>query len=385
MKIFIPTALWGTSPLKKGGVKELISNKKSDSTGINTTSSKFRGGVENNNKIILVEKTPEISIIVPVYNSAETIKECVNSIVAQDFTNWELLLVDDGSSDSSHGICLELAAQDKRMVALQQEHKGVSAARNLALDKAKGTYICFVDADDTVETDYLSSLYEHHDYDMVICGYFVDEYNEKGELKSQKQYLPSPQKLQIMENKEELLPLFTNGMININCNKLLNTQIIKDNNIRYSRYPINEDYIFMIQYLMQSKSICAIEKPLYHWIRVENHITGINSIPENMLNIFNEAHLLTRNFFKNNDFADVVLYYSYQFIVLKYLNCLAKGNMTKQIALAKLKALNQNVLVRASYAAYKPKSLGDRIMHTLQDAGWYRCYYYLLNKLRQTN
>ena len=367
----------GHLPLKKGGVKKLISNKKSNSSGINATSSKFRGGVENNNKIILVEKTPEISIIVPVYNSAETIKECVNSIVAQDFTNWELLLVDDGSSDCSHDICLELAAQDKRVVALQQEHKGVSAARNLALDKARGTYICFVDADDTVEPDYLSSLYEHHDCDMVICGYYVDCYNEEKHLVNREMHSPAPLSTDINDNKETLVPLFENGMININCNKLLKSNIIKNHNIRYTNYPVNEDYIFMLSYLMHSNSLRAIEKPLYHWIRIENKKTGVSSIPENLLDIYNEAHRLTRDFFGNDIFADKILYYSYNFIVLKYFNAIKENIIPCKTAFAKLRDFHRNNLVKAAYNAYTPKSKGDWIVHEIQKRGYFKLYYLL--------
>ena len=324
-----------------------------------------------------MEKTPEISIIVPVYNSAETIKECVNSIVAQDFTNWELLLVDDGSSDCSHGICLKLAAQDKRMVALQQEHKGVSAARNLALDKARGTYICFVDADDTVEPDYLSSLYERHDYDMVICGYYVDCYNEEKHLVNREIHSPAPLATDINDNKETLVPLFKNGMINSNWNKIYKREIIINNKIKFRNYSINEDNIFNILYMKYVQSIITIEKPLYHWIRIENKKTGVSSIPENLLDIYNEAHRLTRDFFGNDIFADKILYYSYNFIVLKYFNAIKENIIPCKTAFAKLRDFHRNNLVKAAYNAYTPKSKGDWIVHEIQKRGYFKLYYLL--------
>lgn len=100
--------------------------------------------------------SPELSIIVPVYQAEKFLKTCVESILDQDFQDFELLLIDDGSKDGSEKICNDYQKQDSRVLVFHQKNKGVSAARNLGLDHARGKYICFVDADDALEKNLLS-------------------------------------------------------------------------------------------------------------------------------------------------------------------------------------------------------------------------------------
>lgn len=321
-----------------------------------------------------------ISVIVPVYNAVFSLRECVNSIIAQDFKDWEVILVDDGSTDGS----LELAEKlsiNPRIRLIKSSHRGVAEARNLALSIAEGEYICFVDSDDYVEPSYLSSLYEKRGFDIVICGYYVDYKNSQAlNAESQQIYVPLEMELVDFVDKRKLINLFESGMIHINCNKLLKRQILDKNNIRYKQYPVNEDYIFMMEYLCCSNSLCSISKPLYHWVRVVGKETGVDSIPKNLLRIYNIAHLLTRDFFKNNSIADRILYYSYSFFALKYFKAMEKGTMGKVEVFRSLKEFYRNPLVKAAYKAYSPISLGDKIVYHLQRLGCFRTYY-LLNKI----
>lgn len=324
---------------------------------------------------------PEISIVVPVYNAAATIEACVKSVLEQDFTQWELILVDDGSTDESVKICSEIATDDKRIIVLRQEHKGVSAARNLALDTAKGNYICFIDSDDTVEPDYLSSLYEYCNFDMVICGYFVDIYDKNNNLLRTETHNPALISQETIGDKERLIPLFTSGMMHPNWNKLYKKKIIDDNKIRFKPYPINEDNIFILEYIMYAKSIYTIEKPLYHWIRIENSKTGVSSMPDNLLKIYNEAHLLTRKYFGNNKTADNILYYSYNLIVLKYFNARKDKLLPEKVVFDKLNEFHNNSLVKDAYKAYTPESRGEKLTHALQKYGLFKLYYFIHTRL----
>lgn len=101
---------------------------------------------------------PLISIIVPVYNTEIYLEECINSIINQTYSGFELILVDDGSKDNSWDICRKFACKDKRIKVLHQENKGVTAARLLGLESSKGKYVCFVDSDDMLTEDALSVL-----------------------------------------------------------------------------------------------------------------------------------------------------------------------------------------------------------------------------------
>ena len=105
-------------------------------------------------------KMPIISIIVPVYNGEKYIQACVKSLIDQDYPNIEIILVNDGSLDSSQKIIDEIAGKDSRIIAIHQENSGVSTARNHGIKKSKGDYICFVDVDDYVTNDYVSYLYK---------------------------------------------------------------------------------------------------------------------------------------------------------------------------------------------------------------------------------
>ena len=118
---------------------------------------------------------PAVSIIVPVYNAQKTVRRCIESIINQEFEDFELWLIDDGSQDDSGRICDEYAAQDHRIKVIHKENSGVSDSRNAALELAKGEYIQFLDSDDWITTDATSLFYkaamEHH-CDMVISDFY---------------------------------------------------------------------------------------------------------------------------------------------------------------------------------------------------------------------
>ena len=114
---------------------------------------------------------PTISIIVPVYNSEKYLGACIDSILSQYFRDFELILVDDGSRDSSPHICDDYTQKDSRVKVIHKENGGVSAARNDGLDIAKGEYVTFIDSDDWVERDYLSTLSNYRNYDIVFFSH----------------------------------------------------------------------------------------------------------------------------------------------------------------------------------------------------------------------
>ena len=120
----------------------------------------------------------KISILVPIYNAEQWLKTCVDSILAQTFFDYELFLVNDGSTDGSGSICDAYAVQDRRVKVIHQNNKGVSSARNLGLDEATGEYLCFIDADDYVHPEYLSyllGLIEKYGCDVVQCRHLRSE------------------------------------------------------------------------------------------------------------------------------------------------------------------------------------------------------------------
>ena len=122
---------------------------------------------------------PEVSVIIPVYNSEKYVEKCICSVMAQTLPELEIIIINDGSIDESGKILRKLAQKDSRIILLDQENKGVAAARNLGVEKATGKYLTFVDGDDYLQEDYIELMYnlaEKETLDMVICGLtYVDE------------------------------------------------------------------------------------------------------------------------------------------------------------------------------------------------------------------
>ena len=125
---------------------------------------------------------PDISVIVPVYKAEKYMHRCVDSILAQTFTNFELILVDDGSPDGSGTLCDQYAQKDNRVKVIHKENGGVASARQCGIDNATGEYTIHADPDDWVEPNMLQELYnkaKELDADMVICDFYVDTENER--------------------------------------------------------------------------------------------------------------------------------------------------------------------------------------------------------------
>ena len=114
---------------------------------------------------------PAVSVIIPVYLSETTIERCVSSVQAQTLGDIEIIAVVDGVVDKSKDILDRLAAEDSRLRVVVQENAGVSTARNHGMQLAQGEFIAFVDSDDTIDEDYLATLYEQREFDLVVCGH----------------------------------------------------------------------------------------------------------------------------------------------------------------------------------------------------------------------
>ena len=126
---------------------------------------------------------PKISVIVTVYNIGLFLPKCIDSILNQVFSDFELILVNDGSLDDSYDICLEYKRKDPRIILINKENGGLLSARKAGLNKARADYISFIDGDDWVDFDFLTSIYrivELHNVDIVVCG-FIRAFEGKNE------------------------------------------------------------------------------------------------------------------------------------------------------------------------------------------------------------
>lgn len=214
----------------------------------------------------------KISIIVPVYNVEKYLRACLDSILAQTYTNWEAVLVDDGSADRSGAICDEYAACDSRFVVVHKQNEGVAKARITAFEHSKGELITFIDADDYVTPDYLEKLSKpilEQDADMVSCDYYKVE---KGEL------IEPRGKLTGTYEKEQIKDFIANhyfydkttngyGMTCFLCTKMVRREYVLKGLEQGVGMWFGEDQVSMFAILLQCGKLVLIPDRLYHYIQ----------------------------------------------------------------------------------------------------------------------
>lgn len=219
---------------------------------------------------------PKISIIIPVYKVEKYLNRCLDSIIAQTFTDWECILIDDGSPDNSGKICDEYAKKDVRFVVIHQENAGVRAARNAGLDITKGEYITFVDSDDWVENSFLQEQYSDivsDDYDVCICGFVGNK---------KKRY-------QILNCFEAKTKLGGYSVLRLKKKEIIN-------NVRYNTsISYLEDTDFFYRLYNNCTKILWTDKPLYNYFDNENSVTREKGITSHKLSMFDTIDKLCNN------------------------------------------------------------------------------------------
>ena len=208
-------------------------------------------------------RQPAISIIVPVYKAERFLNECIDSILAQTFPDFELILVDDGSPDSCPALCDAAAAKDKRIRVIHKKNGGQSTARNAGLDAARGEWIAFVDSDDTITPDYCAKLYaavQQTGAQIAACNYRqVDESGQP--LKEQYLHV----RAEVLDQKEALehctlLPYM------VVWNKLFHAAIFET--LRFRENLIYEDTILMAQAIERTEKVVNIPDQMYLYRKV---------------------------------------------------------------------------------------------------------------------
>lgn len=213
-----------------------------------------------------------ISLIVPVYNTQDKLAHCILSIKKQTYTDIEIFLINDGSSDNSLAICEYHAKTDSRIKVFTQENKGVSAARNVGIKNATSPYIIFVDSDDYIEKNMCEQMMveaSKEDFDIVVCGYFIhDELNIR--------HIRYPDKIYngIKGLEHDFNQLYTQNFFNSPCNKLYKRSLIK--NVFNEDLFLGEDLLFNLEYFREISKIKSSDKILYHY-NMNHSISSLSS------------------------------------------------------------------------------------------------------------
>ncbi|UPS45266.1 glycosyltransferase [Prevotella sp. E15-22] len=209
---------------------------------------------------------PFISVIVPVYNAESYLKGCLESILNQSYSNFELILVDDGSTDNSGWLCDNYATIDCRVRTLHKSNAGAGAARNDGLSTAKGEYIVFVDSDDKLSLDYFERL-SKHDEDVVYID--VEDVNEKGQV-IKHEYM-SPYKT--LPKMDFLRFQMTGSLPWGGVRKCVKKQFLIEKKIKFSNHKIGEEAIYSYQVLRFAKTIGFMEGVSYYCLLHDNSLS----------------------------------------------------------------------------------------------------------------
>ena len=223
----------------------------------------------------LMRSNPKISIVMPMYRVERYIEKAIRSVLEQDFHDWELLIVNDGSPDDSRTIAETVVAGDNRIKILDKVNGGLSDARNYGLDRAIGEFVHFYDSDDWIEPDFYSTLLKSiEDFDLVICGYKVDDENS---LIERLGYLG-----ELSEVIGSSLHHLVGTYLNFAWNKLFRRSFLVNNTLYYEKglYRI-EDAEFMMRFLSHKPKVKMIEYTGYHYM-VRNTETLSKFFDENI-------------------------------------------------------------------------------------------------------
>ena len=207
-----------------------------------------------------------VSIVVPVYNMAESIEHCVQSLLAQDYSPLEVILVDDGSKDNSYDICKKIAEVDNRVKVIHTENRGSGPARNEGIMNSSGSYIYFPDADDYLEPTAITKLVkatENGKYDLIVFGY--RNANPDGSVISEKKYKNNTRKAE--EIRREYSEYMTNAgawcIQGAPWNKFFSLTTIKNNHVLFPPLRRHQDEGFIGRYMCCAQNVRFIEDVLY--------------------------------------------------------------------------------------------------------------------------
>ena len=237
---------------------------------------------------------PDVSIIVPIYNVEKYLRRCIDSILSQTFISFELLLIDDGSTDASGAICDEYALMDRRIHVTHQINRGVSAARNVGLDKSVGKYVCFVDSDDWVTSDYLATLMEQvQGFDVLFFGFFL-RYNDESSMSLS---LRRQCAVNEIEKEQLMLSLCKNDtgykVLGYAFDKIFMRNLIEKYNLRFDEnICLGEDEIFALAYCLKAQYLKVIPDVLYCY---SPRVGGLASQKESYKSCYSKYKALVDN------------------------------------------------------------------------------------------
>lgn len=274
-----------------------------------------------------------VSVVIPIYNQEKCLKRAIESVIAQTYKRWELILIDDGSTDRSEEICNQYVEQFDTIRLYKKKNGGASSARNRGIEEAKGKYILFLDGDDYIEKETINSLVkriEEEQSDVVLFAMQIDRFI--GE-RIRSTYLNMEKDLELSPRElcSNFVELYRKDYLCSSCTKLFKRGIIENNNIRFCEsLTMYEDFCFVLEYLEHSTKISIDKRIYYHYMMDETVITINKRNSKTLLeNLDTVAHRIYDFIFKNRNVLtseeykiifEIYIMYFYKLFVGDYSN-----------------------------------------------------------------
>ncbi len=259
------------------------------------------------------------SIIVPIYNIEEYLDECITSILGQKMTDFELILIDDGSTDSSGQICDKYAETDNRVTVIHKENSGASVSRNMGISHAKGEYIVFVDSDDSFKNDevldnFCKQIEKYNNPDILLNNTWGD-YDIN--CHTSEELLTFLIKLGFREKKFDTVP----------WDKIYKKEYIDSNNFRFTEGYTHEDILWTFTTIVNADTYGIIDVPFYNRRVLETSISRNTSDNKVFFRAISKLNITKfgADYFNNETYGNIVKAYAYEFFMGIYMNGIAEG------------------------------------------------------------
>lgn len=227
---------------------------------------------------------PLVSVVIPVYNTANYLNKCVESVIGQTLTDWEMILVDDGATDASPQMCDEWARKDSRIRVIHKQNEGLGLTRNAGLIEAKGEFVCFLDSDDTIDSDTLQYCADTLKKENADACFYGRKTQKKEGTFSINPNIPEKLVFEGNEVKQEFACIYIGQLPSENptsyiqasaCCGMYRMGIIKDNNIVFpsERVCLSEDTFFNLDFCKNAQKVLIIPKDFYNYTYNANSLT----------------------------------------------------------------------------------------------------------------
>lgn len=333
---------------------------------------------------------PLLSVVVPVYNAEKYLSNMVDSILDQDFEDFELFLINDGSTDKSLEICNNYLNIDKRVVVIDKKNEGPSATRNLGIEKSNGKYLLFLDSDDIIENNMFKNMIEaaeKNDCDLVICGFYADVIS-KGEVLSS--FGVSEKGVIIKNNisiKEYAVStMMRNSIFYAMCNKLYRLDIIKKHNIRLrDDVDMGEDLLFNLEYTYYSQTLQILGKCYYHYFQYDtgkNLMSKYRDNKHDIMRIWYDKILWFTNDVDSKEIIDYVNWLEFRWVFSCFIAIMSSGKNRLEKLNYISEVLRKSILKCATNSKYigrkkfiLEKILSSRKVHLIYLVSLIACLY----------